>query len=49
MHLFLKLCNIIAFDEQGKQFSFNFFIFIFKKEAKFFTHFEELLKVTDFG
>ena len=35
--------------EQTKQFGFHFFYFPYKKEASFFTHFEELLKVTDFG
>ena len=35
--------------EQTKQFSFNFFIFIYKKVYSFFTCFMELLKVTDSG
>ena len=38
-----------AYYEQTKEFGFNFFIFTYKKEASFFTRFEELLKVNDFG
>ena len=38
-----------AYYEQTKEFDMHFFIFTYKKEASFFTCYEEMLKVNDFG